>query len=202
MTRVIEISVICLFLLYIILDICDQPIETGHKDPRPNTLRGHLNPAFCTFQEYGEVSVIFLFFVDICDEPIEPGPCKAAIPSWGFDSDAGKCVEFTYGGCDGNHNRFETEEACKRTCHKSGEIERQTGRKTDRITERQILIKYTRTYKQICAQLDSRLRKREKRNTCALVRQTDRQTHTRTHTFKQIPIHTKHTWFQNECEEK
>ena len=51
-----------------------------------------------------------------CELPIEPGPCRAAIPRWGFDSTSGRCEEFVYGGCGGNANNFETREACEQRC--------------------------------------------------------------------------------------
>lgn len=52
--------------------------------------------------------------VDVCELDIVPGPCRASIPSWGFNG--GECVEFIYGGCKGNGNRFETQEECEEAC--------------------------------------------------------------------------------------
>lgn len=51
-----------------------------------------------------------------CAVPVRPGPCKAAIPRWYYNSEAGECVRFTYGGCQGNANNFPTELDCKRAC--------------------------------------------------------------------------------------
>jgi len=53
---------------------------------------------------------------DPCTLPLEVGDCDAAIPSWGYDGRQGGCVEFSYGGCGGNANRFETLEACQASC--------------------------------------------------------------------------------------
>ncbi len=58
--------------------------------------------------------------VDVCSLDIVIGPCEAYMPSWGFDTEIGECVFFDYGGCEGNGNRFATEDACKAKCHKSG----------------------------------------------------------------------------------
>ena len=33
-----------------------------------------------------------------------------------FDTEAGACVEFFYGGCGGNENNFKTKEACEAAC--------------------------------------------------------------------------------------
>ncbi|CAJ0951241.1 unnamed protein product, partial [Mesorhabditis belari] len=49
------------------------------------------------------------------DGPIV-GPCKAAFPSWYFDKGTRKCIEFTYGGCQGNENRWRSKETCERDC--------------------------------------------------------------------------------------
>ncbi|XXX75471.1 BPTI/Kunitz domain-containing protein [Sorangium sp. So ce134] len=51
-----------------------------------------------------------------CSLPQEPGPCDAAIPSYWHDPSSGVCIPFTYGGCDGNENRFESLEACQEAC--------------------------------------------------------------------------------------
>ena len=57
-----------------------------------------------------------LFCEDVCQQPIEVGPCDAIFPRWAYDPDLGCCVPFQYGGCGGNRNNFETQEACERRC--------------------------------------------------------------------------------------
>lgn len=51
-----------------------------------------------------------------CLEPVEAGPCDGDITAYFYDKDAGKCQAFIYGGCEGNANRYETEEQCERLC--------------------------------------------------------------------------------------
>jgi len=49
-----------------------------------------------------------------CLMSFDPGPCRAAIPVYAFDGTA--CVSKTYGGCEGNDNRFNTREECMAAC--------------------------------------------------------------------------------------
>ncbi|VDN25600.1 unnamed protein product, partial [Dibothriocephalus latus] len=50
---------------------------------------------------------------DKCNAPIEAGPCKEPVPRYGYDAVTGTCKPFTYGGCDGNANKYETHEKCE-----------------------------------------------------------------------------------------
>ncbi|KAM7540797.1 hypothetical protein Aperf_G00000044610 [Anoplocephala perfoliata] len=52
----------------------------------------------------------------VCKMPPDPGPCSGRILHWTFDSSKGTCVQFLYGGCQGNANNFESLEVCKATC--------------------------------------------------------------------------------------
>ncbi|KAI8042641.1 male accessory gland serine protease inhibitor-like [Drosophila gunungcola] len=42
--------------------------------------------------------------------------CEAYFPSWTYDSDKNECIEFIYGGCGGNDNRFGSKEICEDKC--------------------------------------------------------------------------------------
>jgi hypothetical protein len=44
------------------------------------------------------------------------GPCNGALPRFAYDPETGACKQFTYGGCAGNGNRFETKAACEDAC--------------------------------------------------------------------------------------
>ncbi|KAK7132003.1 hypothetical protein R3I93_018531 [Phoxinus phoxinus] len=51
-----------------------------------------------------------------CRLPMDAGPCHAYMPMWAFDSAAGKCVSFIYGGCKGNGNKFNSQKECEESC--------------------------------------------------------------------------------------
>ncbi|XP_055938654.1 actinia tenebrosa protease inhibitors-like [Argiope bruennichi] len=51
-----------------------------------------------------------------CDKAPETGVCRAYMPRYYYDQQAGQCLKFIYGGCGGNRNNFETEEECYNKC--------------------------------------------------------------------------------------
>lgn len=51
-----------------------------------------------------------------CSLPNERGSCGNYVLRWFYDIDSGSCTQFWYGGCEGNGNRFSTEEQCQQTC--------------------------------------------------------------------------------------
>ncbi|XP_008048352.1 protein AMBP [Carlito syrichta] len=59
--------------------------------------------------------------VAACNLPIVPGPCRGFTQLWAFDAAQGKCVLFTYGGCQGNGNKFYSEKECKEYCGVPGD---------------------------------------------------------------------------------
>ncbi|CAN2389704.1 von Willebrand factor type A domain, partial [Pristimantis euphronides] len=54
--------------------------------------------------------------VDICTLKQEEGDCQDYELRWWYDSGLNMCVQFWYGGCGGNRNRFETKEQCEAAC--------------------------------------------------------------------------------------
>ncbi|XP_023940484.2 uncharacterized protein LOC112047575 [Bicyclus anynana] len=53
-----------------------------------------------------------------CHLDYEPGFCNAYFPRYYFSDRDNRCLEFIYGGCGGNSNRFRSVEACESTCLK------------------------------------------------------------------------------------
>jgi hypothetical protein len=64
----------------------------------------------------GAIGVGGMVAIDPCSLPPEPGPCEAAFPRFYFDAAQGECLPFTYGGCEGNANNFETLDECYAEC--------------------------------------------------------------------------------------
>ncbi|XP_006142874.1 protein AMBP, partial [Tupaia chinensis] len=59
--------------------------------------------------------------VAACNLPIVRGPCQKSVELWAYDAVQGKCVLFTYGGCQGNGNKFYSEKECKEYCGVPGD---------------------------------------------------------------------------------
>ncbi|GAV00689.1 hypothetical protein RvY_11503-2 [Ramazzottius varieornatus] len=53
---------------------------------------------------------------DVCTLPKVIGPCRGAFNVYYYDIYERKCQQFTYGGCQGNGNRFQSSEECERNC--------------------------------------------------------------------------------------
>ncbi|XP_003380506.1 putative papilin [Trichinella spiralis] len=53
---------------------------------------------------------------DVCDLERDAGPCLDPISQWYFDRVSSACKLFTYGGCRGNANRFNTKSECEARC--------------------------------------------------------------------------------------
>nr|CAH8840426.1 unnamed protein product [Trichobilharzia regenti] len=51
-----------------------------------------------------------------CNLPKKTGKCRASFHRYFYDKKRGACQGFTYGGCDGNGNNFQTEEECQAKC--------------------------------------------------------------------------------------
>ncbi|XP_022241638.1 papilin-like, partial [Limulus polyphemus] len=54
-----------------------------------------------------------------CLLPQIKGPCQGTFPQWYYDHRSDQCIEFMYGGCEGNSNRFNSRENCEDSCKQS-----------------------------------------------------------------------------------
>lgn len=53
-----------------------------------------------------------------CSLPKERGSCRNFTVKWFFDQNYGGCSRFWYGGCEGNGNRFFSQDECEQSCMK------------------------------------------------------------------------------------
>ncbi|KAL3986271.1 Kunitz/Bovine pancreatic trypsin inhibitor domain family protein [Acanthocheilonema viteae] len=62
---------------------------------------------------------------DTCVLPPDAGTCRDYVPRWFYNSQTGKCEQFSYGSCGGNNNNFHDRQACERKCSRSDSIRSQ-----------------------------------------------------------------------------
>ncbi|CAG2158354.1 unnamed protein product [Oppiella nova] len=54
--------------------------------------------------------------LDRCEQPPSVGPCRGNYERWHYRKEENRCLPFTYGGCKGNQNNFQSEEECRNSC--------------------------------------------------------------------------------------
>ena len=57
-----------------------------------------------------------VFSIEQCRLDKDRGSCRDFKVKWFFDMEYGGCSRFWYGGCEGNDNRFSSQEECKEKC--------------------------------------------------------------------------------------
>lgn len=53
---------------------------------------------------------------DLCESNVDVGTCDTYVIMWYYNTTHSQCMQFYYGGCGGNENRFPTEAACAQRC--------------------------------------------------------------------------------------
>ncbi|KFD55348.1 hypothetical protein M514_03688 [Trichuris suis] len=52
----------------------------------------------------------------VCLLQYRAGSCRKLLHRWYYNLTEGECKQFTYSGCDGNGNRFRTQQVCEKVC--------------------------------------------------------------------------------------
>ena len=58
----------------------------------------------------------------VCQLRRNGGPCRARVSRWYFNPRSGSCQRFTYGGCGGNDNNFDSRSRCNAVCRQGANI--------------------------------------------------------------------------------
>ncbi|XP_060520392.1 papilin isoform X2 [Cylas formicarius] len=53
---------------------------------------------------------------DVCNMEQDSGPCRGYFVKYYYDKAVGQCGQFIYGGCQGNGNRFSSQQECENIC--------------------------------------------------------------------------------------
>jgi hypothetical protein len=61
-------------------------------------------------------SLIVFYMTEVCALDKDRGSCRNFTVKWFFDMEYGGCSRFWWGGCDGNDNRFASQDDCKAHC--------------------------------------------------------------------------------------
>ena len=74
---------------------------------------------------------------------MDSGPCSMFMQRYFYDAEAGYCKPFSYGGCEGNRNRFQTLELCTQECGRDV-VEVQAEVEEGRFSEKHVFYKKTK----------------------------------------------------------
>lgn len=96
-------------------DYAGQTYQVGQVFPSTDGC----NSCNCAAGSQGEGTVICTMAAcaDTCSLQFDAGPCEASMPVYWHNPDTGVCELRSYGGCDGNANRYATAEECVNACN-------------------------------------------------------------------------------------
>jgi len=63
--------------------------------------------------------------VAACELAADAGPCHDFTDNWFYSVQSKRCEQFSYGGCEGNDNRFSSEAECERMCVRERKLQQQ-----------------------------------------------------------------------------
>ena len=75
-----------------------------------------MNLKFIVYTQFINLPIDECIVTVVCKLPSEAGRCQGDFPRFFYDMDMKKCRQFTYGGCRGNQNNFDTLQECQQFC--------------------------------------------------------------------------------------
>ncbi|KAL4545822.1 hypothetical protein Ndes2526B_g00464 [Nannochloris sp. 'desiccata'] len=84
----------------------DEDRPEGESELEENIPEGNVEILTAAEAPASEVTVF-------CTMPPIMGRCRGIFPRWYWDSEEGRCVEFSFGGCGGNENNFASKQECE-----------------------------------------------------------------------------------------
>uniref|UniRef100_A0A673C7A5 Uncharacterized protein n=1 Tax=Sphaeramia orbicularis TaxID=375764 RepID=A0A673C7A5_9TELE len=103
---------------------CQRFIYGGCKGNKNNYENEESCRSMCTVPKCFQTCSDTLVYIENCMVTSDPGPCRAAFPAFYYDHKTSTCRSFTYGGCRGNKNRYNTMEECTNRCSQGSERKR------------------------------------------------------------------------------
>lgn len=64
----------------------------------------------------GHDNVFFFSVLELCTQPVDTIKCRGSYTKWHYDLLSQTCKKFSYGGCGGTQNIFDSKEDCEETC--------------------------------------------------------------------------------------
>jgi len=66
-----------------------------------------------------------MWSVAVCELDADAGRCNDYTDKWFYNVQSKSCEQFSYGGCDGNENRFSSQAECERKCLRERKLKQQ-----------------------------------------------------------------------------
>ncbi|KAL4712242.1 hypothetical protein ACJJTC_011103 [Scirpophaga incertulas] len=119
---------LCVNLLFAVDPDCVSPLDRGLCNAAFQKYGFDINSGRCQSFTYGgcggnrnrydnkEFCIQACLPKPDCRSLLITGPCRAGLPRFGFNKNTGHCQSFTYGGCGGNNNNYDTLEECQKSC--------------------------------------------------------------------------------------